>query len=78
MNYNEMSTQQRAEHLLSLGVKAKLDIDPELIEPAWSAYVDFDGQELKLSPAGYHMCEMDAVNAATAWLRTKAMTPTPS
>lgn len=71
MEYSEMNVQQRAEYLLAKGVEAKLDIDPEVLEPGYSAHVIGVGK----LPCGYHASEQDAIDAGTAWLRTKAQTP---
>jgi hypothetical protein len=70
--YSDMTLQQRADYLLSHGVLAKLDIDPEKLEPAYSAYVIVDGEIIKLSPVGYHDSEQSAVQAGIEWLREKA------
>lgn len=70
MEYSEMNTQQRAEYLLAKGVGAKLDIDPEALEPGYAAHVVGVGK----LPCGYHKSEQAAIEAGTAWLREKAKT----
>lgn len=71
MEYSEMSVQQRAEYLLAQGVIAKLDIDPEAMEPGYAAHVIGVGK----LPCGYHASEEAAIAAGLAWLREKATTP---
>lgn len=71
MDYSEMSVQQRAEYLLSKGVVAKLDIDPDALAPGYAAHVVGAGK----LPCGYHDSEQAAIDAGTAWLCTKAMLP---
>lgn len=68
MDYNQMNVQQRAEYLLGKGVEAKLDIDPEALEPGYSAHVIGVGK----LPCGYHDTEQSAIEAGTAWLKKKA------
>lgn len=69
MEYSEMNVQQRAEHLLAKGVEAKLDIDPDAMEPGYAAHAIGVGK----LPCGYHDSEQAAIDAGTAWLRAKAM-----
>ena len=71
MKYSEMSVQQRAEYLLQKGVEAKLDIDPDALEPGYAAHAIGVGK----LPCGYHTSEQAAINAGTTWLRNKAMSP---
>ncbi len=68
MDYSQMSVQQRAKHLLSLGVFAKLGIDPDAMQPGYSANV----RGIGMLPCGYHQDEQAAIDAGTAWLRAKA------
>ena len=70
--YDQMTPQQRAGHLLGIGVEAKLDIDPEALEPGYVAHVIGVG---KLLACGYHESEQAAIEAGNAWLREKANTP---
>ena len=69
MEYSEMNVQQRAEYLLAKGVEAKLDIDPEALEPGYAAHAIGVGK----LPCGYHASEQAAIDAGTSWLRAKAM-----
>ena len=71
MEYSEMNVQQRAEYLMTKGVEAKLDIDPEALAPGYAAHVIGIGK----LPCGYHESKQAAIDAGTAWLREKAMTP---
>jgi hypothetical protein len=71
MEYSEMNVQQRAEYLLGKGIEAKLDIDPEALEPGYAAHAIGVGK----LPCGYHASEQAAIEAGTAWLREKAKTP---
>lgn len=66
--YSQMSTQQRAQHLLSKGVEARLGIDPDALKPGYAAHVIGVG----MLPCGYHESEQAAIDAGTAWLKTKA------
>jgi hypothetical protein len=68
MTYDDMNVQQRAEYLLTLGVEAKLDIDPEEQLPGFVAHVTGVGK----LPCGYHGSPQEAIDAGTAWLRIKA------
>jgi hypothetical protein len=70
MEYREMNVQQRAEYLLSKGVEAKLDIDPEALAIGYAAHAIGVGK----LPCGYHDSEQAAIDAGTTWLRSKAMT----
>lgn len=70
--YEQMTPQQRAGHLLEIGVEAKLDIDTEALQPGYVANVIGVG---KLLACGYHDSEQAAIDAGTAWLREKANTP---
>lgn len=70
--YADMIPQQRAGHLLELGVEAKLDIDPESLTPGYVPHVIGVG---KLLACGYHESEQAAIEAGNAWLREKANTP---
>ena len=69
MEYNEMNVQQRAEHLLSKGVEARLGIDKDTLTPGYEAHVAGVGK----LPCGFHKTEQAAIDAGTAWLRKKAM-----
>ena len=71
MEYSEMNVQQRAEYLLAKGVEAKMDIDPDALAPGYAAHAIGVGK----LPCGYHASEQEAIDAGTAWLREKAMTP---
>ena len=71
MEYSEMNVQQRAKYLLAKGVEAKLDIDHDALEPGYAAHVVGVGK----LPCGYYDSEQEAIDAGTAWLRTKAMPP---
>lgn len=68
LDWNAMSTKERAEYLLKIGVTAKLDMDKENLEPGFVAAVDGVGH----LPCGYHKTEQAAIDAGTAWLREKA------
>lgn len=68
MKYEDMNISQRAEYLLKIGVVAKLEIDPDCLAPGYAAHVARIGR----LPCGYHVSELDAVEAGTAWLREKA------
>ena len=68
LDWNAMSTQERAQHLLKIGVIAKLDMDKESLEPGFVAAVDGVGH----LPCGYHKTEQAAIEAGTTWLREKA------
>lgn len=68
MEYSEMTRQQRAEYLLSKGVEAKLDIDPDDLRPGYAAHVIGVGK----LPCGYHDSEQAAIDAGTAFLRAGA------
>ena len=69
MKYIDMNVQQRAEYLLAKGVEAKLDIDPETLAPGYSAHAIGVGK----LPCGYRASKQEAIDAGTAWLRSKAM-----
>lgn len=66
-NYSQMTIQERAEYLLKIGVVAKLEIDPSALAPGYVAHVEKIGH----LPCGYHASEVDAIEAGTAWLRSK-------
>jgi len=66
LDWNAMSTKERAEYLLKIGVTAKLD--KENLELGFVAVVDGVGH----LPCGYHKTEQAAIDAGTAWLREKA------
>ena len=68
MEYTEMTVQQRAEYLLSKGVTAKLEIDPDAMAPGYAPHIMGVGR----LPCGYHKSDADAVAAGTTWLRDKA------
>ena len=70
--YNQMTPQQRAGHLLEIGVEAKLDINPEALKPGYVAHVIGVG---KLLACGYHESEQAAIKAGNDWLREKANAP---
>lgn len=65
-----MNTQQRAQYLLAQGVEARLGIDPTTLTPGYGAHVVAIGQ----LPVGYSASSQAAIDAGTAWLRTKAGT----
>ncbi len=67
LSYNEMSIQQRATYLMSKGVTAKIDIDPDAMNFGYAAHSVFG----KL-PCGYHESEQQAVDAGMQWLKLKA------
>lgn len=67
-NYSTMSVQERAKFLLSQGLEAKLDIDPDKLEPGFVAYV----HEVGKLPCGFYSSEPDAIAAGLAWLNEKA------
>jgi len=61
--YHNMSTQQRAAFLLSLGITAKIDLDPDALELGYSAWAG----AIKI-PLGYYSSEEKAIRAATEFL----------
>lgn len=68
LSYSEMSIQQRATYLMSKGVTAKLDIDPDAINFGYAAHAIGVGK----LPCGYHESEQEAVDAGMQWLKLKA------
>ena len=73
MQYSEINVQQRAEYLLTKGVEAKMDIDPEALAPGYAAHAVGVGK----LPCGYHASEQAAIDAGEAWLREKALPTLP-
>lgn len=69
MEYSEMNRQQRAEYLLMKGVVAKIEIDPDALEPGYAPHVAGVG---RLLACGYHKSERAAIEAGEAWLRAVA------
>lgn len=67
-SYEQMNKQQRAKFLLSQGVKAKLDIDPSNLCPAFVPLVKGVG----VIKCGYFQDENAAISAGVASLH-KAM-----
>jgi hypothetical protein len=74
MEYKDMTIQQRAEYLLAKGVEAKIDIDPEKVNFAYTPHVIGVG---KLN-CGYYITETEAIEAGIAWLRKKALPAEPT
>jgi len=67
--YEQMNVSQRAQYLLSMGIEAKLDIDPVALEPGYAAFAVVNGAKL---PCGYHKSQDEAIGAGTLWLKDKA------
>ena len=68
ISYEQMTVPQRAKHLLSLGVTAKIDIDQKTLTPCFCAYAG----GMKLLSAGGHDSESGAIYAGTELLKSKA------